>query len=123
MKKYMVTVNGKRFEVEIEEVGGTSPIPQRNEEVSVAKAEPIKPAPQAPSSTAGGKTVKAPMPGSIVDVRVSPGQKFKKGDVLFILEAMKMENEIMAGEEGTILSVEVSRGDTVNTDDVLATFA
>lgn len=120
MRKYIVTVNGKKFEVEVEEaaaaqVAQAAPAPVQQ----AAPAAPI--AASAPAQAAqGAKTIKAPMPGTIIDVKVNPGQSVKRGDVLFILEAMKMENEIMAGEEGVIASVAVSKGTTVNTDDLLA---
>lgn len=125
MRKYIVTVNGKKFEVEVEEaVSGvqSAPVQQAQPVVSAAPAQaPVQaPTPAPAAAPAGGKPIKAPMPGTIVDVKVSQGQSVKKGDVLFILEAMKMENEIMAGEDGVIASVSVSKGTTVNTDDLLA---
>jgi glutaconyl-CoA/methylmalonyl-CoA decarboxylase subunit gamma len=125
MKKYIVTVSGKKYEVEVEEAGLQSASSVSSAAVQQPKVEEIKQAPAptpapALNATTGQKTVKAPMPGTILDVRVSQGQRVKQGDVMFILEAMKMENEIMAGEEGTVVSVSISRGSTVNTDDVLA---
>lgn len=117
MKKYIVTINEKKYEVEVEEVGvgaSTAPAEKVIETNASNNEAPI-------SKPAEGKTpIKAPMPGAILDVRISKGQNIKKGDVMFILEAMKMENEIMAGEDGIVAEVVVSKGTTVNTDDVLA---
>ena len=80
------------------------------------------PAPAAPAAPAGaGDPVKSPMPGTILDVRVSVNQSVKEGDILFILEAMKMENEIVAPKNGTITSVTVTKGASVQTDQVIAT--
>ncbi|MBP5730599.1 MAG: biotin/lipoyl-binding protein [Clostridia bacterium] len=108
IKKYCVTVNGTKYEVEVEELaseaGGNMPIP-----VTYAPPEAV------PSErpVSGGKSVKAPMPGSILRVFVKPGDKVKAGEKLLILEAMKMENEITAPEDGTVISVPVSAGNSV----------
>ncbi len=107
MKKYKVNVNGTVYEVAIEVMDGAAP---------VAAAPAAAPAPAAP---AGGEKVSAPMPGTILDVRVSNGAAVKKGDILFILEAMKMENEIMSPCDGTIASVSVSKGAAVDSGALL----
>lgn len=135
MKRYYVTVNGHRYQVEVEEVKGDfeassnyTPIA----EVTVPKAEPQPAKPQsteavseapkkAPKSTpTGGEKINCPMPGTIVSVNIKEGQRINKGDLLFVLEAMKMENEIVSPFEGTVASVEVSKGQSVNTEDLLA---
>jgi biotin carboxyl carrier protein len=130
VKKFKVTVNGKVYEVEIEEIKDkdeTSNITQRATVSqtkatetqatfqSVSKAEASSPAAK------GSKVISAPMPGTILDVKVKEGDRVKRGDVVVILEAMKMENEIMAPEEGVIASIHVSKGSSVNTGDVLVT--
>ena len=95
MKKYKVNVNGTVYEVAIELMDGAAPAPA--------------PAPAAaPAAPAGGEKVSSPMPGTILAVNVQNGSAVKKGDVLFILEAMKMENEIMAPCDGTAASVSVT---------------
>ena len=108
MKKYKVNVNGTVYEVAVEAMDGAAP---------VAAA----PAPAAPAAAvpAGGEKVSAPMPGTILDVKVSNGASVKKGDILFILEAMKMENEIMAPCDGTIASVSVTKGAAVDSGALL----
>ena len=106
MKKYKVNVNGSVYEVEIELIDGAA-----------AAAAPAAPAPAA--APAGGEKVTAPMPGTILDVKVQNGASVKKGDVLFILEAMKMENEIMAPCSGTIASVNTSKGSAVESGTLL----
>jgi glutaconyl-CoA decarboxylase len=118
MRKFMINVNGKSYEVEVEEVReGVSAAPTVSVVPEAAKAAAPAPAPKA--APAGAKTIVAPMPGTILSVNVKAGEAVKKGQVLCILEAMKMENEIMAGSDGTITSVAVAQGDSVNTGQVL----
>ena len=118
MKKYNVTVNGTAYEITLEVVDAAdvkaAPAP------AAAPAAPVAAPAAAP---AGGETVNAPMPGNILAVNVQNGASVKKGDVLMILEAMKMENEIMSPCDGTIASVNVSKGSTVETGEVLCVIA
>ena len=111
MRKFNITVNGVAYEVEVEEVGAQGAAP----------AAPAKAAPAAPKAApvAGGTPVNAPMPGTILDVKVQQGQAVKKGDVLMVLEAMKMENEIMCPQDGTVAQINVTKGASVNSGDVL----
>ncbi|MDR2162939.1 MAG: biotin/lipoyl-binding protein [Clostridiales Family XIII bacterium] len=122
-KKYNITVNGTAYAVEVEEVGGapvvTSAAPAP---APVAPAAPAAPAPAAaPSGTAsaGASVVEAPMPGTVLDIKVSPGQAVGAGDTLLILEAMKMENEIVAPQAGTVDAVLTAKGAQVNAGDGL----
>ena len=109
MKYYNITVNGVAYSVSVEETAaGAAPV-----------AAPAAPKAAAPAAAAGAVSVKAPMPGNILDVKVAAGASVKAGDVLVILEAMKMENEIVAPQDGTVASVNVHKGDTVNSGDVL----
>lgn len=122
MRKFIVNVNGNSYEVEVEEVGGAVSAP-----AAAPKAAPVtapKAAPAAPKAAApaGGTAVKAPMPGNVLDIKVSNGQAVKEGDVVVILEAMKMENEIYAPCDGTV-TVVASKGSTVNTGDVLVSIS
>ncbi len=121
MKKYSIKVNGVAYEVEIEDLGGTStPAPAPAAPAAApAPAQAPAPAPQAPQA-AGGKKVVAPMPGTIVSMKVNVGDKVTKDTVVAVLEAMKMENEIFAGVDGTVASVNTA-GASVNTGDVIAT--
>ena len=107
MKKYRVNVNGTVYEVELEEITGAAPA------ASVA-APAAAPAPAAAAPVAGD-AVTAPMPGNILKVNVTAGQAVKEGDVLVVLEAMKMENEILAPKACTVKQVLVSKGATVDT--------
>lgn len=115
MKKYSIKVNGKTYEVEVEEIGASA----QNYSAPVAAAP--APAPAKQSAPAGAMTVKAPMPGTINAIKVKSGEAVKKGQVLAILEAMKMENEIMADADGTVASVAVTQGQSVNTGDIIVT--
>ncbi|MFW5630196.1 MAG: biotin/lipoyl-containing protein [Acetivibrio ethanolgignens] len=118
MKNYTITVNGNVYDVTVEENGaGTAPA------VSAPKmpAAPVKAAPAAPAGAQGGIKVNAPMPGKILDVKAPVGTAVKKGQVILILEAMKMENEVVAPEDGTVATINVSVGDSVEAGVVLAT--
>lgn len=127
MRKFIVNVNGTSYEVEVEEVGASSSAPVMAAPVAAvapaAAPEPAAaPAPAPAAAPAGGTPVKAPMPGNVLDIKVSNGQAVKKGDLLVILEAMKMENEIFAPQDGTV-TVVASKGSTVNSGDVLVTLS
>lgn len=120
MKNLRVTVNGVAYDVQVEELGeSAAPVAAAAVAPAAAPAAPKK----AAAPAAGGKPVSAPMPGTILDIKVSQGQAVKAGDVLVILEAMKMENEIKAPEDGTVASVAVSKGEGVDTGATLITLA
>lgn len=120
MKKYNVTVNGVLYEVVVEEVGAANTAaPVAPVAPAAPKAAPAVPKAAAPAAAAGSVVVKAPMPGNIIKVNVKAGDSVKKGDVLCILEAMKMENEVCAPADGVVASVNVAQGASVQTDDVL----
>ncbi len=120
MKKFSIKVNGVAYEVEVEDLGGTlaSPAPAAQAAAPAPQAAPT-PAPAPAPAAAGGKTVVAPMPGTIVSMKVKVGDTVTKDTVVAILEAMKMENEIFAGVDGTVASVN-TQGASVNTGDVIA---
>ncbi len=135
--KYIVTLNGKNYEVEVNETDavitnvttaqGAAPAPvaaPAPAPVAAPAAAPVQEAPAAPAAPAApsaeGKQVLSPMPGTILKVLCSVGQAIKAGDTLFILEAMKMENEITAECDGVVKQVLVGNNTVVSTDDVLA---
>ena len=130
--KYKVTLNGRTYEVEVEhgkailldeyEAIAPAPVAAAPAAAPVAAAAPAA-APAAPVVTGAGEAVNAPMPGNILKVNVQNGQAVKAGTVLVVLEAMKMENEIMAPKDGTVAQVVVSKGASVNTGDALIVIA
>lgn len=129
MKNYRITVNGTSYDVSVEELsGGAAPVAAPVAAAPVAApapaAAPAAPAPAAPAPAAGGAgsvKVSSPMPGKILAVKANVGDSVKKGQVILILEAMKMENEVVAPEDGTIASIDVTVGASVESGDTLAT--
>lgn len=127
MKKYNITVNGTTYEVVVEEAGevASAPVAAPTPVATAAPAAPAAPkaapAPAAPASAAGANKVTAPMPGTILDVKVSVGQSVKKGDTICVLEAMKMENDIPAPCDGVVASVSAQKGASVSANDIIAT--
>ena len=117
MKNYTITVNGTVYDVTVEEgaAGSAASAPK----AAAPKAATPKAAPKAAGQ--GSVKVNSPMPGKILSVKTSVGQAVKKGEVLMILEAMKMENEVVAPEDGTVASIDVAAGDSVEAGVVLAT--
>lgn len=125
MKSYTITVNGNVYEVTVEE-GFTGAASAPKAAAPAPKAAPAAapkaaPAPAAAPAAAGSVAVTAPMPGKILGVKASAGQAVKRGQVLLILEAMKMENEIVAPQDGTVASINVAVGDSVEPGATLAT--
>ena len=129
--KYNVTLNGKIYEVDVTEtdaiVTGISQVPvmaaapvAAPAQAPVAAPAPVAEAPVAPAAVADGTQIKAPMPGTVLAVKKNVGDAVKAGDVIIVLEAMKMENDIVAPCDGTVKSINAPKGSTVNTDDILA---
>ena len=110
MKKYKVTVNGTAYEIELEELTGAAP--------AAATAAPVPP-PAPAAAPAGGEQVTSPMPGTILAINVAAGDTVKRGQVLMVLEAMKMENEIMCPCDGKVVSVNTSKGSSVESGTLL----
>lgn len=122
MKNYTITVNGTPYNVTVEDANGSAAPVAAAPAPAAAPASAPAPAPAAAPAapaTAGSVSVDAPMPGNILDIKVSNGASVKAGDVLLILEAMKMENEIVAPQDGTVASVNVNKGDTVEAGQTL----
>ncbi|MBQ7279013.1 MAG: biotin/lipoyl-binding protein [Clostridia bacterium] len=112
MRTFNVNVNGTTYQVQVEEISGAAP-----------KAAPAPAAAPAAAPAGKGENINAPMPGNILDVRVSNGQAVKSGTILMILEAMKMENEIIAPCDGTVSNLSVQKGSTVSSGQLLCTIA
>lgn len=130
MKKYVITVNGTNYEVEVNEVGGVSapaaPVASSPAPKAAAPAAP-KAAPAAAAKAAapveGATSVEAPLPGTIWKLKVKEGDQVTEGQLLLILEAMKMENEIFSPAAGTVASIKVAEGASVNSGDILVEIA
>ena len=140
MKKFNVTVNGKTYAVEVEEVGAgqggftyqpvqQAPV-QQPVQPGLAPKAPEAPVQQAPkkeepkaAAVGGGELMSAPMPGTILNIMVTEGQTVKKGEIILILEAMKMENEIAAAADGVVSKIYTSKSSTVNAGDPLLTIS
>lgn len=118
MKRYNITVNGTAYDVTVEEAEGGAPVQAAP---AAPKAAPPKAAKPAAAGAVGGVKIEAPMPGTVMDVKLKVGDKVVNGTPIVIIEAMKMENEIPATCEGTIASINVSKGDSVNTGTLIAT--
>ena len=119
MKRYNITVNGTAYDVAVEEItDGAAPVAAPAPAAPAAPKAAPKPAAAGPQ---GGVKITAPMPGTIVEVKAKVGDAVKNGTVIAVLEAMKMENDIVADRDGTIASINVNKGDSVSTGAVIAT--
>ena len=119
MKNLRITVNGTAYDVQVEELGGSSAPAEAAPALAAAPAPAAKPA--APAGAQGSVVVKAPMPGTVVNVVVSAGQAVKAGDDLVFIEAMKMETPVKAPQDGTVATVDVAKGESVDSGKVLVT--
>jgi len=135
-KKYRITVDGTSYTVEVEELGSvaSTPVPAATTvapaptPAAAAAPAPAVPAPApapaaAPAPVSGGAVVEAPMPGKILKVAVSAGSPVKSGEIVIVLEAMKMENEIFSPSDGVVKEIRCREGDAVNTGDIMMVIA
>lgn len=121
---YIVRINDKNYEVEVERgraniIAVTEASPASKAPAAPAPAQAAPAAPQTGAPAAGDKTITAPMPGTVLDIKVAPGKSVEKGDILLVLEAMKMENEVLAPFAGVVSQILVGKGATVDTGDPL----
>lgn len=130
MKTFRVRVNGNEYEVEIEEIGASTQEPARSHAPAVQPPRPAAPAVKegprpatAVTAREGSELISAPMPGTLLDVRVQKGDRVDKGQTLMILEAMKMENEILAPHDCTVEEIHAIKGTSVNAGDPLIVLA
>lgn len=122
---YVVTINNKKYEVEVER--GSATIINESiienvitaEDVNIKKSTAITSDPAKPAYSGTGEAVKSPMPGAILDIKVNEGSRVKKGDVVIILEAMKMENEVFSPTDGTVSKILISKGSNVESNQIL----
>ena len=121
MRKFMINVNGKSYVVDVEEITGGASAPAAAPAVAQAPVAAPAAAPAAPAGAQGSVTVTAPMPGTVLRINAKVGDAVKAGQAVVVLEAMKMENEIVAPQDGTIASIDVAVGDPVEAGALLAT--
>lgn len=123
IKRYSVAINGEIYDVEVEEIESEISVEETVVATPTKKAAPIKKAAPAKKvsnvSATGGTDIQSPMPGKILDIKISVGSQVKNGEVLLILEAMKMQNEIVSNVDGTVKAINVSEGSSVDSGDVL----
>lgn len=119
MRNFNITVNGKQYTVGVEELGANAPVAPVAAPAPAAAAP--APAAPAPAPAGDGEKVTAPMPGTILDIKKNVGDTVKTGEPIIILEAMKMENDIVAPCDGKVTSITVKKGDSVETNQVIAT--
>ena len=120
MKTYKLKLNNKIYEVDIELINETADMHVTD---TASQSQPTAPTPTPPKASGTSQEVTAPLPGKVLDIRVKEGQSVKKGDLLLIVEAMKLENEVFSDFDGIIQSIKVNKGDNVNTNDALIAIA
>lgn len=120
MKSYTITVNGNVYDVTVEETGSSASAPVRPVKQSAAPAAKAPTAAPASAGTEGSIKVTAPMPGKVLSISANPGQAVKKGDTILVFEAMKMENSVVAPEDGTVASIAFGVGDSFDAGAVIA---
>jgi biotin carboxyl carrier protein len=117
-RKFRITIDGKIFEAEVEELGGEITAAPAIQQQKTAQ-KPIQQKETPTPTSAAGKAIVAPMPGKIISIKVKSGQQIKKGEIVLVLEAMKMEQEIKSEYTGVVSSINISEGDTVKKDQAL----